>query len=561
MPLARVVEKKLGQILVEADRLQPAKLEEALRQQEASGAPLGAILVQRGFVTEDDVTFALGMQFNLAVVDLSALEINMQAVERVPESMARKLRVLPIFLLDKELTVAFADPTEIGSVDILKRETRCAVQPVLAPAAQVAAYQDLYYAELRKKQSSAGGAAAGGEASQLDMLRAAVKEAPIVKIVDQILQQAVSEGASDIHLEPVEQGLLLRLRIDGVLREVTTLAEALKPAVVSRLKVLSELDIAERQRPQDGRLQTQIAGRDLEFRVSVLPTYLGEKVVLRVLDRGSVLLDLEQLGLSPRNLETVKQMIRRPHGIILVTGPTGSGKSTTLYTVLNALRSPRVNILTVEDPVEYQLPGINQVQVNVKKGLTFASVLRAMLRQDPNIIMVGEIRDRETGVIAVEAALTGHLVFTTLHTNDAPGAITRLVEMGIDRFLIGPALVGVVAQRLVRRVCRSCRELYEPPASELARLDLGGVAQPLTFARGRGCADCKQQGYRGRLGIHEVLAVDDSMRLLISEGASPSALKAYALEQGFTDLRIDGMRKAAVHLTSLEEVLRVTMDE
>ncbi len=570
MALPKKAEQRLGELLIEAGALSPEELEQALAERARrglSGRPLGKFLVEAGYVREKDVLQALGRQFNLAVLDLDDVEIQPELLEDVPEEICRRYGVLPLFAVGDEVTVAVSDPSQIEAVDLIAGFLKRPVQPVLVSETQVAqAIRSAYHRDgpesgeepedlitLAKLDVDAG----GGEAD-IESLRRAGEEAPIVKIVDKILRLAVREGASDIHIEPGEEHLLVRFRVDGVLHKRFAFSMRLAPAVVSRVKILSDLDISERQKPQDGRIQMRMGGRELEFRVSVLPVYYGEKVVMRILDRASVRVRLEDLGFSKRNLRVFESMIRQPNGIVLVTGPTGSGKSTTLYAALNAINSIEKNIITVEDPVEYQIPLINQVGVNPRRGLTFANALRAILRQDPDIIMIGEIRDPETGRIAAEAALTGHLVLSTLHTNDAPSSITRLVEMGVAPFLLGPTLLGVLAQRLVRRICPQCKGPYEPKPPEIAEAGAEALVGKVTFYRGRGCGYCGGTGYKGRTGIHEVLRVDEEIRDLILERASVGMIRRAAQAKGFRDLRFDGLRKVVAGMTTLEEVVRVT---
>lgn len=564
MPINRTIQAKLGHILVDAGRLSAEQLEAAIEHQREKEPhkPLGVVLVEQGAATDMDITFALGVQFNLPVLDLTTLTVDPDVLRLISEPVARKLGVLPVFLVEKELTVAMSDPTEIHTIDFLARQTKCAIQPVLAPLSQIAGAHDLLYAgandaplltgDLERFNVDQGGP------GEVERLRAAGKEVPIIKLVDQMFNRAIEEGASDIHLEPGEKKFAVRFRIDGLLQEVMSFSPVLRAAITSRIKILSNLDISERQKPQDGRIQLSVGSRDLDLRVSTLPMTHGEKIVLRVLDRANVLMGFKDIGFTPGNLELLLKLIRQPYGIVLITGPTGSGKSTTLYAALNTVKSPQVNIVTVEDPVEYQIAGINQVQVNLKKDLSFSSALRSILRQDPDIVMVGEIRDPETGAMATEAALTGHLVLSTLHTNDAGGAITRLVEMGIEPFLLAPSLLGVVAQRLVRKLCPDCRESYRPRPAELERLDLTELPHEVVFAKPKGCPQCKQRGYRGRTGVHEVLVIDEVMRQLISEKASQSTLMEYAVGRGFIDMRIDGLKKIIAGVTSVEEVLRVS---
>ncbi|MEW6684361.1 MAG: GspE/PulE family protein [Nitrospirota bacterium] len=563
MPLNRVLQARLGQILLEQNRLTPEQLNAAIERQrdKEPHKQLGTIFVELGFASEADVVQAVGMQFNLPVVDLNLITVATDVIRLIPEPLARKLCVLPVFLVGKELTVAIADPTEIDTLDFLARETRHVIQPVLAPRRQITAAHDRFYPEdsalqtLDTQDLQRFDVGHGGP-GEVERLRAVGKEVPIVKIVDQIFNRAITEGASDIHLEPSESKFLVRFRVDGLLREVMSFSPVLRTAITSRIKILSSLDIAERQKPQDGRIQ--LSAHELDLRVSTLPTHYGEKVVIRLLDRANVLIGLKDLGFAANNLDRLSHLIRQPYGIVLVTGPTGSGKSTTLYAALNAIKSPEVNVITVEDPVEYHIDGINQVQVNNKKGLTFAATLRSVLRQDPDIIMVGEIRDPETGAMATEAALTGHLVLSTLHTNDAGGAVTRLIEMGVEPFLLAPSLLGVVAQRLVRKVCPQCRELYEPRPAELERLGMEGLPEGLRFARAKGCPQCQNRGYRGRTAIHEILVIDEIMRQMIGEKAPQATLMEYAGQRGFIDMRVDGLKKLVAGLTTVEEVLRVS---
>ncbi len=570
MALPKKAEQRLGELLIQAGALSPEELEQALAERARRGLasrPLGKFLVEAGYVREKDVLQALGRQFNLAVLDLDDVEIQPELLEDVPEEVCRRYGVLPLFAVGDEVTVAVSDPTQIEAVDLIAGFLKRPVQPVLVSETQVAqAIRSAYHREdpeageepedlitLAKLDVDVG----GGEAD-IESLRRAGEEAPIVKIVDKILRLAVREGASDIHIEPGEEHLLVRFRVDGVLHKRFAFSMRLAPAVVSRVKILSDLDISERQKPQDGRIQMRMGGRELEFRVSVLPVYYGEKVVMRILDRASVRVRLEDLGFSRNNLRVFESMIRQPNGIVLVTGPTGSGKSTTLYAALNAINSIEKNIITVEDPVEYQIPLINQVGVNPRRGLTFANALRAILRQDPDIIMIGEIRDPETGRIAAEAALTGHLVLSTLHTNDAPSSVTRLVEMGVAPFLLAPTLLGVLAQRLVRRICPHCKAPYEPKPPEIAEAGAEALVGKVTFYRGRGCGYCGGTGYKGRTGIHEVLRVDEEVRDLILERASVGMIRRAAQARGFRDLRFDGLRKVVAGMTTLEEVVRVT---
>jgi type IV pilus assembly protein PilB len=570
LTLPKKVEARLGQLLVEDGFLSEEELEQALTERRARGnsaRPLGKFLVEAGFLKERDLLHSLGRQFNLAVMDLDEVEVQKELFEGLPEEVCRRYRVVPLFAIGEEVTLAVSDPTRIEAVDLVSGYLKKPVQPVLSSEVQILHALNAQYGKgtgqgdgekddflaLEKLDMDSG-----GRETDLESLRRAGEEAPIVKMVDKILKLAVREGASDVHVEPGEDHLMVRFRVDGVLQKRFSFSMRLAAAVVSRVKILSELDISERQRPQDGRIQLKMGERELEFRVSVLPVYYGEKVVMRILDRRNVRVTLENLGFSKHNLGIFDAAIRQPNGIVLVTGPTGSGKSTTLYAALNAINSLEKNIVTVEDPVEYQIPLINQVGVNPKRGLTFAGALRSFLRQDPDIIMVGEIRDPETGAIAAEAALTGHLVLSTLHTNDAPTSITRLMEMGIQPFLLAPTLLCILAQRLVRRVCPQCKAAYTPKLGELEEAGLEELAGQVVLYRGKGCGFCGGGGYKGRTGIHEVLRVDEELRERITQKASSSEIRRAASAKGFRDLRFDGLRKAIAGITSLEEVLRAT---
>ncbi len=563
MAIERVIEEKLGQMLIKEGLLSEESLKKALDEQKQRGygkTPLGSFLVEMGLVQERDIVRMLGLQFNLPVMELKNVTIDRSVLSLIPETMARRFLVIPLFKIEQELTVAIADPTDIQLLDQLASMSKCRIQPILASPTEIRTALDLQYtADIEKSLlDSEGGKDEQIGVAEVERLRKAGKEIPIINIVDQILNQAVDERASDIHVEPGESKLVIRFRTDGILREAMSFAMSLHPAITSRIKIISCLDIAERNVPQDGRIELKHGKKELDVRVSVLPTYYGEKVVMRLLDRSNTMIGLEDLGFSKENFAAFNRLIRQPYGIVLVTGPTGSGKTTTLYAALNAVKSVETNITTVEDPVEYQIAGVNHVPINVKRGMTFAGSLRSILRQDPDIIMVGEIRDPETGRIAAEAALTGHLVLSTLHTNDAPSSIIRLTDMGIEPFLLVPSLLGVIAQRLVRKVCDKCRTETDPPEELLESLGLSGVKSRIRFVRGKGCDACKQTGYRGRCGIHELLVVDEPIRKMIARGETAERLREYALSQGFKEMRYDGILKAIAGVTTLEEILRVT---
>ncbi|MBI3609485.1 MAG: Flp pilus assembly complex ATPase component TadA [Nitrospirae bacterium] len=548
-------EENLGKILVRQGLISEANLAKALEEQNKQGAhrkPFGSFLTEKEYVSEKDLLKALGIQFNLPVMELKEIVIDPAVLRLVPEAMARRFKVIPLYLVEKELSVAMADPTNIYGIDALTNQTRCQIQPVLALERDIMAALEYNY----KSQSRPGEDSVTGTESK--RLEEAGKEISIVRTVDGVFLRAIQEGASDIHVEPGKDKLSVRLRVDGILKEYYTFTPKDQLSIISRLKIMSQLDFSERHKPQDGRFKLEMGGKEMDVRVSTLPTYYGEKVVLRLLDQQKIQLNLEDLGMSSHNLALLKTMISQPYGLMLVTGPTGSGKSTTLYTALSAIKSEEKNIVTVEDPVEYQIPLINQVQVNPKKDLTFATALRSVLRQDPNVIMIGEIRDPESGQIATEAALTGHLVFSTLHTNDAIGAVVRLVEMGIEPFLLAPSLLGIVAQRLTRKICPECMENYTPRKAELDRLGIPEATTGIKFSRGKGCPACKGSGYRGRIAIHEILMVDATIRTLITERAATGVIREHAVQSGFIDMRLDGIRKLIKGMTTLEEVLRVT---
>ncbi len=559
--MLRIDDEKLGKILMDQGLISEKDLTRALEEQTRRGMgqkSLGAFLSEMGYVTEQGVLKAMGIQYNLPVMDLKGMRVDPSVLKLIPEELARRFRVLPLYLVEKELTLAVADPTHIYIIDTMANQTRCQIQPVLASERDIMEALDYNYRAPSQLQSQVEEALMAS--TDLKRLEEAGKDISIIRTVDGILLRAIQEGASDIHVESGKDKLSIRLRVDGILKEYDSFSPKQQPAIISRIKIMSQLDISERYKPQDGRIKLQVADREIDVRVSTLPTYYGEKVVLRLLDQQKVQLNLEDLEFSPHNLNVLKNMIIQPYGLILVTGPTGSGKSTTLYSALNAIKSEEKNIITVEDPVEYQIPLINQVQVNLKKELTFANALRSILRQDPNVIMIGEIRDPETGQIATEAALTGHLVFSTLHTNDAPSSVIRLVEMGVEPFLLAPSLLGIVAQRLARKICVECKESYLPRKVELDKLGIPEGAAEVKFSRGKGCPACKGSGYKGRIAIHEILVADETVRNLISERAPLATIRAHAIQMGFINMRLDGVRKVVKGLTTLEEVLRVTRE-
>lgn len=551
----------LGTLLLEEGIVTEETLKKGLELHKATGRPLGRVLVEEKLVNERDLVKVLAKNIGIEFTDLDDQAVDPAAAALIPESLARRYAALPIGFQDDKLVVAMADPANVLAIDdiraisgrevILKVATRSDVEAAVSRLASLdGSVSDL--AELAAEHAV--------ETHDLSAVEAAAEEAPVVKLVNMLITRASADRASDIHVEPTEKDLRVRFRIDGVLHEIMRTPRSIANAVVSRLKIMADIDIAERRRPQDGRINLRVSGKQLDLRVSSLPTIYGEKVVMRLLDTSTALLKLEDLGFLPDTQERFTASFTKPYGTILVVGPTGSGKSTTLYATLNVLNRPEVNVITVEDPVEYRLSGISQVQVNKKAGLTFASALRSFLRQDPDIMLVGEIRDQETANIAIESALTGHLVLSTLHTNDAPSSVSRLIEMGVEPFLVGSALDAVLAQRLARRLCSSCKEPYEPTAAAL--VDAGwpdGIDDVPTLYRAVGCRACSNTGYRGRLAIHEMMTVNEEIERLAVERASTEIISKAAISNGMRTLRQDGLTKVGMGMTSIEEILRVVV--
>ena len=549
--------KRLGDLLIEAGLISAEQLEKALSVQKKTGERLGRVLINLGYVTEESMIEVLEFQLGVPHVDLHAVTVPREIAAAIPGSLAERYSVIPIKKEGKKITLAMVDPTNFFAIDDVRLASGMEVEPVIAAEREVLrAIQQSYGAsEVMEKAVSklnkAEDMLAGPEAQ-------ATEDAPVISIVNSLISQAIKERASDIHIEPRDKDVRVRFRVDGVLREVATFPRYTHAAIISRVKIISEMDIAEKRLPQDGRVKVKEAGREIDIRVSTLPTILGEKAVMRILDKKAVILDIQRLGFSTANLNKYVQLYSQSYGMILVTGPTGSGKTTTLYSTLADINAPGQNIITVEDPVEYRLDGINQVQVNHKAGLTFANGLRSILRQDPNIVMVGEVRDAETADIAIRAALTGHLVLSTLHTNDAPGALTRLIDMGIEPFLAASSVLGVVAQRLVRVICPECKKAYTPPPESPERLFLGiSTEDAITLYRGIGCPTCNHTGYRGRLAIHEVMPVSSQVREAINKRSSSDEIAQIAREEGMLTMRQDGLQKALNGFTTVEEVMRV----
>lgn len=549
--------------MVQTGIITPEQLAEALDEQKHSGERLGNVLVKKGYLTEQRLIEVLEFQLGIPHVVLAKRQISADTIALVPEALARKYRIFPVERIGDRLILGMVDPTDVFAIDELRLSLKMEIQPVIVTEEDLNRAFNQYFGMTTSVQEVFKDLDVQIEEESSDEpqadLEALVEEAPIVRLVNLIITQAVKERASDIHMEPTERDLIIRYRIDGKLKQMMTSPKNTQAAIISRVKIISGMNIAERRLPQDGRIQMRVEGIPIDLRVSCLPTIFGEKIVMRILFKDNVLMKMEKLGFLPETLKRFRTIYNQPHGIILVTGPTGSGKSTTLSAVLNELNSPEENIMTVEDPVEYQIPGVNQVQVNVKAGLTFASALRAFLRQDPDIIMVGEIRDKETAQIATQAALTGHLVLSTLHTNDAPSTVTRLIDMGIEPFMVASTLIGVLAQRLIRGVCPECKTsylldkdhmYYEVVAKSLPEYR----PEQLVFWKGAGCRQCNGTGYAKRLAIHEVLLINSELKRLIVKNVPADVLKEAAVRNGMDTLFVDGLRKALEGKTTLEEV-------
>ena len=567
---------RLGELLTKASLITQEQLKEALKSQKDSGGKLGETLIKLGFVSEEEITECLSQQFGVPSINLAHFEIDQSVIKLIPADVARKYNILPVNKTGATITIAMADPTNVFAMDDIKFMTGYNVEPVVASELGIKAAIDNYYGsasslELKKvmedlQQAEAGDLEVLEEDEELDMeaLAESAEEAPVVKLCNLILSDAIKRGASDIHIEPYEKEYRVRFRIDGILYEIMNPPLKLKDAITSRMKILAKLDISEKRLPQDGRIKLKMKlnekNKELDFRVSVLPTLFGEKIVMRLLDKDNLRLDMTKLGFEPESLAKFEEAIFKPWGMVLVTGPTGSGKTNTLYSALAKVNSPEVNIMTAEDPVEFNLPGINQVQMKEAIGLNFAATLRSFLRQDPNIILVGEIRDFETAEIAIKAARTGHLVLSTLHTNDAPSTINRLMNMGIEPFLVATSVQLIAAQRLVRRICSNCQEVVD--LAPQALINLGYKKEEIgTFKvmKGRGCDKCNNTGYKGRVGLVEVMQIDDEIRDLILSGGTAIDIKKKAAEGGMISLRRSGLIKIKDGITTIEEVVRETV--
>jgi type IV pilus assembly protein PilB len=561
--------KKLGDVLLDGGLITPDQLQRAVSEQKQSGGMLAPTLVKLGFMGEPELLDFLSKQYGVPAVDPGKLDIDQEVIDLIPSNIVQKYKIVPISLDGQTLTIAMVDPSNLFAVDDIRFLTRKNIRVTVATESAIKQAMDRFYDAgtgvddvLSEFTDDGVDLIESGEDLDIGELESAAEQAPVVKLVNLILVDAIRKGASDIHLEPYEKSLRVRYRIDGVLYEIMRPPLKLKNAIVSRLKIMSKLDIAERRLPQDGRIKLKTKGKEMDFRVSVLPTLFGEKVVLRLLDKSSLQLDMTKLGFEERQLKDFQEAIHRPFGMVLVTGPTGSGKTTTLYSALCELNKTTENISTSEDPVEYNLPGINQVQIHESIGLTFATALRAFLRQDPDIIMVGEIRDFETAEIGIKAALTGHMVLSTLHTNDAPSTVSRLLNMGVEPFLVASAVNLMLAQRLARRVCSDCKQEIKVPKETL--LDLGVREEEVgafVCFKGAGCPTCNQTGYKGRIALYEVMPLHDEVKELVLVGASTAELKREAMRLGVITLRQAGINKLKQGITTVEEVVRCSVKD
>ena len=570
--------QRIGDLLLKAKIISTEQLQQALREQKSTGARLGSVLVKLGFVTDEEVTTFLSRQYGVPAINLSYFELDPAVIKLIPHESAKRYQILPLSRVGSSLTIAMVDPTNVFAMDDIKFMTGFNIEPVVASESSIAeAIEKAYGAGTAAGEDNLEDVMASlGEEADVELtateehemglsdLEKAADEAPIVKLVNIILSDAVKRGASDIHIEPYEKEYRVRFRIDGMLQPIMNPPLRMKDAITSRIKIMAKLDISEKRLPQDGRimLKMNIGGKkkQLDYRVSTLPTLWGEKVVLRLLDKENLRLDMTKLGFESDSLVKFEKAILKPYGMVLVTGPTGSGKTNTLYSSISRLNQPDTNIMTAEDPVEFQLNGVNQVQMKESIGLNFATALRAFLRQDPNIILVGEIRDFETAEIAIKAALTGHLVLSTLHTNGAPETISRLMNMGIEPFLVATSVHMIVAQRLVRRVCKDCAESLDLPVQAMIEAGFSPEeAKKVKPKKGKGCTVCNSTGYKGRCGLYEVMEVDDEIRELILVGASAVELKKKAIERGMLTLRRSGLVKIMEGVTTLEEVARETI--
>jgi type IV pilus assembly protein PilB len=568
-----MVVSKLGKMLVNAKLITDEQLQNALATQQKEGGRLGSVLMKLGYIKEQDLLQFLSKQYSVPAVDLSVLEIDPSVIRLIPGEIVQKYQVIPVRRTGTVVTLAMVDPSNVFAIDDIKFLTGYEIEPVVSSESSISAAMIKYYdtggMDLNQVLKGIEGSdesldIMADDEDEVDIreLKEAVEEAPVVKLVNLILTDAIRKGASDIHIEAYEKKFRVRYRIDGILYEVMNPPTKLRAALTSRLKIMAELDISERRLPQDGRIKLKLKDKEVDIRVSTLPCLFGEKVVLRILDKGALTLDLSRLGFEPKALENFTKAIQSPYGMILVTGPTGSGKSTTLYSALQTINDIETNIMTAEDPVEYNVFGINQVQMKEEVGLNFATALRSFLRQDPDVVMVGEIRDYETAEIAVKAALTGHLVLSTLHTNDAASTITRLLNMGIEPFLVASSVLLILAQRLARRVCKDCKVQETAPIPALVAAGFSEQeAREVVYYKGKGCPNCNNTGFRGRIALYEVMPVGEEVKDIILQGGSAIEIKKKAISLGMNTLRISGLAKIKEGVTTVEEILRTTFGD
>ncbi|MCX7966728.1 MAG: GspE/PulE family protein [Syntrophorhabdaceae bacterium] len=559
MPLKE--RKKLGEILIEAQKITEAELQKALLEQKKYGEKLGKIIVKMGLLTENELIQTISRQLGIPVVRLDKIDIPREILRLIPEDVCKTYMVLPVERRFNVLKLAMVDPLDINAMDEISKTVRLELEPCIATEGEMKRALEKYYGArsiMHETLEMIKGMEEKEEEEEEEeeaKVVEAIEDEPVIKLVNSIISQAIQDSASDIHIEPMEKDMRIRMRIDGKLREVPSPQKKMFLPMVSRIKIMSGMDIAKTRIPQDGRFDIQEGMKEVSVRVSTFPSIFGEKVVMRLLDKSSALYGIDRLGLFDKDKVKITNVLKRPYGFIMATGPTGSGKSTTLYAILTSMNTPEKNIITLEDPVEYTIEGITQSQINPKAGLTFDTGLRAILRQDPDVIMVGEIRDAETASIATHAALTGHIVLSTFHTNDAAGALTRFVEMGIEPFLVASSVTCVIAQRLIRRICEECKEAYYPSMTVLNSI---GIKEQVTFYRGKGCPACRNTGYKGRVGAFEVLIVDDDIRELVIKKASSEEIKNKALENGMTLIKDDAIRKAILGITTIEEAMTLT---
>lgn len=560
--------KRLGDILVEAGVISAQQLQEALSKQKILGKRLGKVLVDTGMTTEDSIATTLAAQMNIPYLNLNEIVIPPEVLTTIPDGIVRSHNLLPVKLDGNRLQISMVDPLDVFIIDEITFQTGYELDIGISTESQIEAAIKHYYGNSESLQNAVDNLAAERKTEvTLDEsffttydLGEGEQNVPIINLVNTIIQQAINDKASDIHIEPDEEVIRVRYRIDGILNELMKAPKTIQSELLSRLKIMAQMDISEKRLPQDGRIKVKVQNKSIDLRVSSLPTVFGEKIVIRILDKSRMSLTLDQVGFDEDLLKLFKTLSSAPNGIVLMTGPTGSGKTSTLYAAINFVKSPEVNITTVEDPVEYLIPSINQVQVRPEIGLTFARTLRSILRQDPNVILIGEIRDFETAQIAIESALTGHLVFSTLHTNDAASAITRLIEMGVEPYLVASAVIGVGGQRLVRKICPSCRMPVDPTPEYAEILKENGFEVNKLF-KGKGCLTCRKSGYSGRTAIHEIMTINDEIHSLILNSASARDIRQASIKSGMRTMRVDGLQKAVKGVTTLDEVLRLTRGE